>query len=191
MDPSQSKKISELGKMRGRHKTVLRSLRLSKSLDEAIQHEAVNRSVSVNSFAASILDKYFEWDILAEKFRFITLPNEMLASLIEALDDEKLAQLGRAAGSVIPKEVILFWFKTVDLETFVSYLAFHSKYLHTAEYKILREGKNVIITAHHQLGDKWSVWLKSYLIEAVRVNLGVMPKAELSTKTVRLEFDIQ
>lgn len=156
-----------------------------------MQHEAFIRSVSVNSFAAQILDKYFEWDILAEKFRFIALPDEMLASLVEALDNEKLAQLGKAAGSVIPREVMLFWFKTVDLDTFTSYLSFHSKYLRTAEYKILREGKNLIVTAHHQLNDKWSVWLKSYLIEAVRVNLGVIPKAEISTKTVRLEFNMQ
>jgi hypothetical protein len=191
MQPDESKKISELGKMQSRRKTVLRSLRLSKSLDEAIQREAVNRSVSVNSFAASILDKYFEWDILAEKFRFITLPDEMVASLVGALDNEKLAQLGKAAGTVIPKEVMLFWFKTIDLESFISYLSFHSKYLRTAEYKIQREGKNVIVTAHHQIGDKWSVWLKNYLIEAVRVNLGVIPKAEVSTKTVRMEFNIQ
>ncbi len=107
------------------------------------------------------------------------------------MDNEKLAQLGKAAGSVIPREVMLFWFKTVDLDTFTSYLSFHSKYLRTAEYKILREGKNLIVTAHHQLNDKWSVWLKSYLIEAVRVNLGVIPKAEISTKTVRLEFNMQ
>ena len=151
MDPNQSRKISELGKIRGRHRTVLRSLRLSKSLDEAMQHEAINRSVSVNSFAASILDKYFEWDILAEKFRFIALPDEMLASLVGALDNETLDKLGKKAGSVIPKEVMLFWFKTVDLETFISYLSFHSKYLRTAEYKIVREGKNVVVTAHHQL----------------------------------------
>jgi hypothetical protein len=156
-----------------------------------MRHEAGNRNVSVNSLAASILDKYFEWDMLAEKFRFITLPHQMLAALVDALDNEKLAQLGKEAGRVIPKEVMLFWFKTVDLETFTSYLAFHSKYLHTAEYKILREGKNVVVTAHHQLSDKWSVWLKSYLIEAIRVNLGVIPQAEVSTKTIRLEFNIQ
>jgi hypothetical protein len=191
MQSNQGKKISDLGKMQNRNKTVLRSLRLSKSLDESMQHEALNRSVSVNSFAASILDKYFEWEILSEKFRFISLPNEMLASLVEALDDEKLVQLGKAAGSVIPREVMLFWFKTVDLETFISYLSFHSKYLRTADYKIVRDGENVIVTAHHQLSDKWSVWLKSYLIEAVRVNLGVVPKAQVSTKTVRVEFTTQ
>src|SRR5437879_12523890 len=107
--------MSALGKMRGGHKTVLRSLRLSKSLDDAVQHEAVNKSVSVNSLVASILNKYLEWDLLAEKFRFIALPDEMLASLVESLDSERLAQLGKAAGSVIPKEVMLFWFKSVDL----------------------------------------------------------------------------
>jgi len=175
---------------RARYKTRLRTIRLPVSVDSALEEEAEKRAMTMNSFLVSILERYTEWDLLAEKFRFITFPMELVQEEYSLIKDrDALRRLAREQGSKGPKELILFWFKEVSLESFLKYLTLQSKFQYYAQYEVVHRNEKIIIIAKHQLGPNWSVWLSAYLEEAIKSTLGVVPHTESTDNTVKIEFE--
>jgi hypothetical protein len=175
---------------KARYKTRLRTIRLPVSIDSTLEEEAEKRGMTMNSFIVSILERYSEWDMLAEKFRFITFPMEMVREEYSIIKDrDSLKRLARELGSKMPKELILFWFKEVSLESFLKYLTLQSKFQRYAEYEIAHHNEKIVVIAKHNLGPNWSVWLGAYLEEAIKTNLGVVPRVESTDNTVKIEFE--
>jgi hypothetical protein len=175
---------------RARYKTKLRTIRLPVTVDAALEEEATRSGMTTNSFVVSILERYEEWDRLAEKFRFIGFPMETVREEFAIIkDQDALRQVAQGMGAKVPKEIMLFWFKEVNLESFLKYLALQSKFQKYADYEIVHRGAKIIIIAKHQLGPNWSVWLEAYLGEAIKSALSVVPHTESGDNTVRLEFE--
>ncbi len=174
---------------RARSKTKLRTVRLPHTLDTALEEEAAKRGMTMNSFVVSILERYNEWDKLAEKFHFVSFPAELVREEYSAVRDlPTLKRFARQAGSKIPREMMLFWFKEINLESFLSYLSIQSKFQGFASYEIIHRNEKIIIIAKHELGPNWSAWLEEYLGEAIRSNLSVAPQTEVHDNSVKFEF---
>jgi hypothetical protein len=177
-------------KGKARYKTKLRTVRLPVAIDATLEEEAAKRGMTMNSFVVSILEKYEEWDRLAEKFRFIGFPMEMVREQFTLVKDpDTIRQVGKTFGAKVPRELMLFWFKEVSLDSFLKYLALQAKFQKYAEYEVLHRNDQILIIAKHQLGANWSVWLEAYIAEAIRSTLGVVPRTESTDNTVRLEFE--
>ena len=58
--------------VRENKKTVLRTIRLSKGLDELLQKDAISKRITVGALIFTILTKYSQWDRYTEKFDMIT-----------------------------------------------------------------------------------------------------------------------
>jgi hypothetical protein len=176
-------------KSKARYKTKLRTVRLPVALDSALEEEAGKRTMSTNSFIISILEKFDEWDRQAERFHFMAFPKEQVRDEFAALEDVTLMKrLAKSAGATVPREMMLFWFREVNLESFLRYLALQARYQRYAHYEIQHHDERTTIIAKHDLGPNWSVWLECYIGEAIRSNLGVTPRIESSPNTVRFEF---
>jgi ribosomal protein L25 (general stress protein Ctc) len=65
-------------------KTVLRTIRIDKELDDALYNDAQENDINENALISSILVKYIEWDRYAKKIGRVTLPKEALKSIIES-----------------------------------------------------------------------------------------------------------
>jgi len=181
--------FEETLKGKARYKTKLRTVRLPISIDNSLEEEAAKRGITMNSFVVSILEKYGEWDRLAEKFRFIGFPLQMVREQYALIKDKAaIERAARSSGATVPREMMLFWFKEVSLESFLRYLALQAKFQGYAEYETSHHGENIVIVAKHQLGPNWSIWLGAYLEEAIKSNLGVVARVECSDNTVKLEF---
>jgi len=175
---------------KARYKTRLRTVRLPVAIDSALEEEAGKRGITTNSFIVSILEKYEEWDRLAEKFRFIGFPMQLVREQFSLIKDPTdLKRFAHDFGAKIPKEMMLFWFKEVNLDSFLKYLSLQSKFQGYAEYETVHKNEEILIIAKHQLGANWSIWLGAYLEEAIRSNLGVIPRVEYTDNTVTLEFE--
>jgi len=181
--------FEEPEKSKARYKTKLRTIRLPVGLDTALEEEAGKRTMSTNSFIISILEKYDEWDRQAERFHFMAFPKEQVRDEFAALDDQTLMKrLAKSAGATVPKEMMLFWFKEVSLDSFIKYLALQARYQRYAHYEIQHHNEKTTIIAKHDLGPNWSVWLECYIGEAIKTNFGVSPRIESGQNTVRFEF---
>ena len=176
-------------KSKARYKTKLRTIRLPVALDSALEEEAGNRTMSTNSFIISILEKFDEWDRQAERFHFMAFPKEQVRDEFAALEDATLMKrLAKSAGATVPREMMLFWFKEVSLESFLKYLALQARYQRYAHYEIKHHDEKTTIIAKHDLGPNWSAWLECYIGEAIKTNFGVAPRIESGQNTVRFEF---
>jgi len=172
----------------GKKKTVLRSIRISQELDELLQKDAKNKRISVNALISTMMTKYAEWDRFADKFGYVTLTSETFKTILEITDEKKLSELAKVIGARLPKEVMLFWFKKTDLEAFLSYVDLYGKYSDLFQYELDKEGDRYTITAHHELGENWSTFLKIFIGEAMKDTLGIIPEFEVSKSSIVARF---
>lgn len=142
----------------------------------------------MNAMTSMILNRYVEWDRYADKFGFVTITRNGFKSFIEAIDDEKLSQVARGLGGTNPKEMMLFWYKKLNIDTFLRYLSAYCRYGRIAEYEVDAHDGTYIITIHHELGEKYSRFLAGFFGEAIRTTLGAIPRSELGGNSVTLRF---
>lgn len=144
--------------------------------------------MSLNSFITSLLMKFDEWDRLADKFGMVTFPDDVLTSMLEELEDDRIERLARKCGASIPRAIMEFWFSHVTPEAFLKYLTLRMNYQHFVNHEVTtsEEGR-LVITARHERGRKWSIWSCNYLAEAIKVNFGEDCQFEINGNTYRLE----
>jgi hypothetical protein len=167
-----------------------RSVRLPESTDEILKHQAEVEGMTVNALISTVIDDYVQWGRMAKKFPFVSLPLDEVKSVWEKFDTDALIETARREGAKVPKDVMLFWYKQDDLESFMQYLSLLSRHQGLIQFEAVKSETDVIVTARHMLGEKWSLWLKHYLEEAVVTNLGVAPVCEMSSNSITLKFDI-
>ena len=139
-------------------KTVLRSFRLEKEVDEILQKESQSRGISVNALVSQILKKFVEWDRYVERFGFVTIMRDGFRILHEELKEEEIERLARDIGGRNPREAMLFWFKSANTENLLKWLSLHCKYGRIAECEIQRLGNCYTITLHHLVKNTHCFW---------------------------------
>jgi hypothetical protein len=171
-------------------KTVLRTIRIDKDLDDALDKDASEHGISENALISSILTKYTEWDRYAEKFGRVSLPGEALKAIIEATEPDKLRAAAEEFTASVPKDYIMFHYKKLDVEACLLHLSFLSRYAGMFKYELQTgQDRNYTVTVHHKFGEKWSYWLKESISIGLFKNvLGIVPKTHLSKNSVIFTF---
>lgn len=173
-------------------KTALRTIRLTRELDGLLQKDAENTGISVNALVYKIMTKYAEWDRYIEKFGFVSIANTTFKSILDEVDDKRLENIAQDLGRKMPKAVTLFWFKKLDLDTFLKTLSLFEKYSGLQRMEVdFAERNCCVLTFHHNLGNKWSVFMEHFFGQAVKVVFGTLPKSEIAENLVVLTFRIQ
>ena len=94
----------------------------------------------------------------------------------------------KATGDLVRRR--LFWFKRSDLETYLRYLSLVFRYNGFGEYEVdIDEARtNYTITIIHNMGQKWSNFLKNWLEQGMKTTTGIIPKIDISKNTVVARF---
>lgn len=171
-------------------KTVLRTIRLTQEMDDVLRKGAEQKGESMNGLIESMMTRYIEWDRLATKFGFVTIPSETLRSILEHLDDEEVESIATDLGGSMLKTMTTFWFKELNLQAFLDMTSLRAKYsgLYTCEVKTNEKG--YMMAFHHDLGKKWSIFLKSIVGRFVRDVMGTQTVADLTDSSVVIRFPI-
>ena len=125
-----------------RKSTTIRTIRLTRELDNLLQKDAKAKRMSVKSLIITMITKYAEWDRYAEKFGFVSLTYDSLKLILETSDDNKITQIGKDLGERAIREFLMFWFKRVDIELFLEGTLLWCKYARIAEYNYDTDGRN-------------------------------------------------
>jgi hypothetical protein len=169
-------------------KTVLRSIRLSAEQDRFLEEEAEKKGLSVNSLLTNLITKYVEWDRNVERFGFVTVARQGFRQLIDSLNDEALVVHGREVGGKSAPDITRFWFGKLDLESFLSFIAIHSKYSGIYQYEIKSQDRSHTITFHHELGPRYNIVLSNYFDQAIRNIVGAVPRIETGNSSFVISF---
>ncbi len=176
--------------MKTRQKTVTRTIRIPDHLDNILQKDSKEKRSTTNALISSILTKYAEWDRYTESFGFISLPRSGLKLIMESLDDETIKQIAEKIGSTQGKELIMFFFKKLTLDTFVSAISLFSKYAGFGSYEIESNGRDHTVVLHHELGRKWSIYIAHLMSQGLKSTLGISPRFQIAENPVVFEFFI-
>jgi hypothetical protein len=165
-------------------KTVLRVSRITEELDNLLQKDAEDKRMSVNAFITSIFMKYAEWDRNAERFGFVSIGKELFAGILDSADLKTLEKVGDDLGAQLPKQFILFWFKKLNVETFLAYISLISRYGGLAKSDVQVLGREYTISALHDYGPKWSSFLKHFIDSGLKSVLGVTAEFDTTKNSV-------
>ena len=116
-------------------KSVLRSIRIKRDLQLILERDAASKGISVNALVNAVLTRYAEWDRYTEKFGVVTLAKTGYAAMFDAIPDEEIDRLGERIGGSNPRDMTLFWFKSLGMDAFARYLHLIARYGHTIEYR--------------------------------------------------------
>jgi hypothetical protein len=175
--------------MKTRQKTTItRTIRLPSKIDGVLQKDAKEKRTTVNSLISAALTKYAEWDRYSESVGFINLPRNEFNLIIDSLDDEKIKRIAEETGARIAKELMMFIFKKVTLDTFLSMNSLWFRYSGAGTYEIETNERDYTIVIHHELGRKWSTYLAHFASQALKSTLGVVPKFNITEHSVVIEF---
>jgi hypothetical protein len=170
-------------------KSTTRTLRIPQKLDILLEKDSANKRVSVNSLVSSLITKYAEWDRYIEPLHFVTMPSDGLKFLVNSIDDEIVEKIGNQMGSNHIQEFMMLWFKKVSLETFFEGLSLFCRYSGMASFDMDKlDDKEYVVTLHHTLGRKWSLFIQSILKEGIKKTLDIFPKFEITESSIVFRF---
>jgi len=168
--------------------TLLKTIRISEEIDSLLKKDAVSKRTTTNALIHSILTRYLEWDRFAERYGFISVTQETFKTILDKIEEEKLVEASKELGARVPKDILLFWYGKTGVGGFIKYVSLLSNYATFAHFEVTRNGTNYLVTAHHNLGDKWSNYLKSFLETALKSTTGIVGEVETSRNSVSLSF---
>jgi hypothetical protein len=172
-------------------RTHLRTLRFSESLAHSLEKEAAEQGTTINALANSILEDYFTWNKKAREFGFISLHKPIFIRLLEGLDDEALARIGKEVLYTTWKEMADFWFGDSSPDRLLTVLAMRSRINPTRlRTRVTQEEGTYTIVLHHDFGPKWSIIDKSALQELVHNAFHAEPHITAGESVVTARFTL-
>jgi len=109
--------------------------------------------------ANKALRRYVEYDVLAEKFGFITISKALLKTLFALMTEEKARELGRKSGGEAGPGFVTFWYKKSDLENTIKAIGkVTSEYGRNFSFDSSFDGKIHVLIMRHESGKNASAY---------------------------------
>lgn len=171
-----------------KRKSVLKTIRLSESLARSLEKEAADEGTTVNADINSIISRHFNWDKRLREYGFLTVAKSMFTNLIEAVDDETLARIGREVVPPLYEEMAGLWLQDSAPEKIIDAINMRFKFEAFMRAKITKEGDVYTLVFRHDLGPKWSILAESATREIVKRFFHAEPKINRGESVVTASF---
>lgn len=170
-------------------KTILRTIRLSEEVDDLLERDAQEHNISVNGLISKIMTKYTEWDRYTEKLGFVSFSKIILKAAINEMADETLEKIAKAQATQRTKTWAMWAFGKSSFETLLKAISLMGKYegIWSIETKCNRD---CVITLHHDIGRKGSLYTKYFFDTVVREEMRSIPTIDTTDDTVIVSFPV-
>jgi hypothetical protein len=141
-----------------------RTFRIDADVMRGLEDEAKKQGATVNGLTCRILRKYVNVGTKLEQFQILSLPKKDLLDLLNSIDDKIIAKLAVSMGRTTAKEIMLQLYGDLSVKTYLQFLAiFLDGYSNWGSFYTEETDEGVKIRISHDLGNKWSLFLKNYL----------------------------
>ena len=175
-------------KLTVRKKTLLRTIRVSEEIDKLLQEDARAKRTSVNALVSAMMTRYAEWDRYTDRFGVISLSTDLFRAIIDASSEKELIRIAEELGARLPREMMLFWYRKFNLDSFLRYIASNARYARLGEYELENNEGDYALSIHHGFGEKWSKFLSAYLGQTLQAGLELTPRFELTKNSLIISF---
>ena len=175
---TQEKKIS---------KSVTTSCRLDKEVFDALNDEAKDKGLSLNSLIHSMLKKQIGWQRFSGDLGFVPLTKRTLRDIFNSLSDEKIEEISQNVGGIVPKELFFLQFENNNFEGMMKVLEINASRFGIVKH-FSHETKHQF-NIYHRINKKFS----KFLVESHKTLVKELPLKltikDFDDNTVSIEFE--
>ncbi len=167
--------------------SVTMSFRVNPRLRSTLQKEAARKHVSLNAYGSDALNRSVEWFTLVEKFDFIQLSASILASILEEMDEQKLAAVARRTYPDRLRDLAYALNGKADLHALRRVLELMARYQYTlpVSYSWREDSNGSQIFLRHGISAKWSIFLGEGILSYLD-NIGLNASYEWTVDSIKL-----
>ena len=150
-------------------KPVTHSVRLDRKVYEELSKEASRKSASFNNLVNQILKKHVEFDQFIPDLNFVLIQKGTIIETMAGQNDDLVLSRAEDAGGAFARDTILTMGLHLNKESLIYFVdPVVCRYMNFADcQRYKRDGKEVFYL-RHELGARWSLFLKGYVSGAFR-----------------------
>ena len=156
-------------------------------MDQALMKEADERSVSFNTLANGILNKYCEWDRFQEKTHRVRVPQVMLDLLFRSASKETLAKATKEMGDRIG-EMTLFFLGASNVRGVVRFLEILGKYTGYLRLEERIIGDTMVLEFYHRFEMQFSQYWGASIQLALQKAGAPRPEMDIANHVVSVKI---
>jgi hypothetical protein len=169
-------------------KTVIKSIRVDSSLEKRLAAVSRKRKITESAYVSGALRRELAIEPLSPAFDGITIERDAFRSMIEPANREAIDLLG----AEVARRDIPLVFDLLDLQfQKQSILAFlgdiSADCWHWFKIGLNPEGETRVVL-YHQFGMNWSIFLKSFIVEAFALVSEEPPRITVSETLVKVDW---
>jgi len=159
-------------------KAVTRSFRLDQEWDQAITKLAKKEGISISGLLEKIVKDYLLFYMWAEDLESVIFSPNTIKTIIEAIDEEKLQEIGAEVAQTTFKESYLVRGDQLDLETVTFQIKEQmGKYAHWFTVDEHNTDAHYFYIKN-KLGKKWGIFVESYISSLIQNIVGLDVQTE-------------
>lgn len=170
--------------------TMVKTIRIPASIGHSLKTRAEYDGMTINAEVNSIIRQDLDWHRKMEEYGFVLIPRQLFRAVIEKLDDDALALLGREVIPTLFKEMVEWWQQDSSPEGMLSYLKLRGRPYTNSTTTVTREGDRYTIVHRHDYGPKWSVIIQGAMQEFVRKSFQAEPQVSVGESVVVGRFKV-
>ena len=163
------------------------SFRLNTEMMNDLKSVAKKQKLPVNTLVSNILESHLGWDISAAEVGWVVMLKAGMIEMIKSLDEQAVSNIAKKVADVGAKEISLYMRGKYGIDEWISIFRERSK-MSGFSLKEHKEKDRIKLVMHHDMGEKWSVFFKSYY-ETVFNDLGAKVSIDFTENTVMIELE--
>ena len=150
-------------------KPVTHSVRLDRRVYEELSKEASKKSASFNNLVNQILKKHVEFDQFIPDLNFVLIHKGLIIGDMEGQNDDTVLSRAEAAGGAFARDTILTMGLPLNKESLLYFIdPVVCRYKNFADCQRYRRDGKEVFYLRHELGARWSLFLKGYVSGAFK-----------------------
>ena len=174
-------------KTESKDKTKTMSFRLSSALIEELKQEAEIEKINFNSLITKILDNHVLWEKYERKVGLLPMTKPFVKDAIQRLTEKEITHLAEVVEKDTFSDILNFMNGEYTIKDFIEILR---TWLNVAwmQHDIETKNNTIIFKIQHDLGEKWSLYVKTLATELFYDILEKKLEVTLTKTTITLVF---
>ena len=164
------------------------TFRIDEKYEKTLRKTAEEKKISLNTLANQIFGNFAEFDTYAERFGILKISTDTFRRILDVISPKDLATLASSGGSEEAKEFILFKWKDTSYRSVVEFIKIYFGNCGYGQCDIESRNGKTMISVHHDLGEKGSLYLRHFLEGLIMSTLDKECKIITTKDSVSLSF---
>ena len=168
-------------------KTKTVSFRLSSALIEELKQESEIEKINFNALISKILGNHVLWEKYERKVGLLPMTKPFVKYAVEKLTEKEIIYLAEVIEKDTFSDILNFMKGDYTIDDFIEILR---TWLNVAwmQHHIEQKKNTVIFKIQHDLGERWSLYVKTLATELFYDILGKKLEVTLTKTTITLVF---